>query len=168
MLIWKTIKANPGITRDQLWKRVEHGIPEGYALRRYAAELKAIERRSGRTPNGSGVRLTQARGYVLTHALARLRGRGSVVRVDGCYSALRQPDYRGNLDVIDVDGTKAAEHLAVADALVTVEKWLAGANPDRPLGPSGRRGGVLGPPSRKQYEALVIVARALRAKGSAE
>lgn len=159
MLIWKTIKANPGITRDELWTKVEDGIPPGYAMRRYAAELNAIERRTGRTPNGSGVRLTQARGYVLTHVLARMRGRGSVIRKNGCYSALKQPQYLGNPDMIDHTGTKAAEHMATADALRTLEKTIARAKPNIPHQSPVRL-------TQKEYDALVVAVKALRAAGS--
>ena len=37
MLIWKVIEANPGITQDEIWNRVQDDIPPGYALRCYAA-----------------------------------------------------------------------------------------------------------------------------------
>jgi hypothetical protein len=155
MLIWKTIKANPGITRDELLAKIEHGIPEGYALRRYANARQSV------AANGSAATLWRARRYVLTDALAHLRHQKSAVRVDGCYSALSPPKYLGNPEAIDVDGSKAAEHMAVADALGTLEKAIARAKPDIPMQSPVRL-------THKEYEALVLVTRALRAKGSAD
>jgi len=161
MLIWKIIEANPGITRAGIWERVEHDIPAGYALRIHAACEKPIAQ-------PSAIGLTRARGFVLTNALKQMRNRGNLTSTNEGrnrrYTAAREPSYRGHVEAIDVDGSKAADHMAVAEALRTVEKWLARANPDRPLGRSGRRGAVLSPPSRREYEALLIVAGALRAR----
>jgi hypothetical protein len=50
--------------------------------------------------------------------------------------------------------------MAVAEALRVVEKMLARGDPDQKRGPAL-------PGGRKEYEAVMLVARALRAKGSA-
>jgi hypothetical protein len=156
MLIWKTIKANPGITRAELWKKVEHGIPEGYAQRMYARHgVKGWSR------DGFLLHPERARNYVLMNSLRSLRRSNKIVLVDGCYSALKQPQYLGDPEVIDVDGNKAAEHMAMADALRTLEKAIARAKPDIPMQSPVRL-------THKEYEALVLVTRALRAKGSAD
>ena len=80
--------------------------------------------------------------------------------MDGCYSALRQPWYRGNPDMIDETGNKAAEHLAAADALRIMEKALTRAKPNHPHQSPLRL-------TQREYDALVLVVQALRAKGSA-
>jgi hypothetical protein len=165
MLIWKVIAANPGITRAEIWEHVEHSIPEGYATRMYVRNaLKS-------TPEPSGVDLSRARGFVLTLALHHMRRARSVTwEGDGRarrYTVAREIDYKGNAETIDETGTKAAEHMAVAEALRTAEKWLARAKPDR-LDRNGRRGPVIGPPSRKEYEALLLVVKTVRAKNGAE
>jgi hypothetical protein len=166
MLIWKVIAANPGITRAEIWERVEHSIPEGYALRAHAAELRKKKPRERTAALG----LARARGYVLTFRLQQMRQSGNVTwDGDGRarrYAATRQPHYRGNPDAIDETGTRAAEHMAVADALRTAEKWLARADPDR-VARNGKRGPVIGPPSRKEYEAVLLVVKTLRAQGGA-
>lgn len=165
MLIWKVIAANPGISRQGIWEQAEHSIPEGYATRMYARNggIKS-------TPDGSGVDLGRARGFVLTLALHHMRRAQSVTWEgdgrDRRYTVAREIYYKGNPDVIDETGTKAAEHMAVADALRAAEKWLARADPDR-VARNGKRGPVIGPPSRKEYEAVLLVVKTLRAQGSA-
>jgi len=163
MLIWKVIAANPGITRAEIWKHVEHGIPDGYAIRRYVRA-----RSVGARPPAP----TKARSYILTDTLNSMR-RSGIISGEGDgkdrrYTVAREMNYRGNADAIDETGSKAAEHMAVADALRIAEKWLARAKPDR-VDSLGRRSvPVLGPPSRKEYEALVILVKAVRARGSSE
>lgn len=169
MLIWKVIAANPGITRTGIWEHVEHSIPEGYATRVYAASLR---HRGKLVASGSATNLTRARGFILTDKLYAMRKGGAVDwegdGADRRYTVAREPRYRGNMDAIDETGTKAADHMAVADALRVAEKWLARARPDR-VDSLGRRSvPILGPPSRKEYEAFMLVVKALRAKGSSE
>lgn len=156
MLIWKVIEANPGIDRAGIWARVEHGIPEGYALRR----LRGHEASRGRyTRDDSLVYLLRARNYVLSHALSYMRkchlitweGDGQ----DRRYTAAKQPRYVGNPGTIDETGTKGADHMAVADALRTAESLLA-RNPHREHGPA-----LMG--TRKEKEAVALVVAALRA-----
>lgn len=77
------------------------------------------------------------------------------------YHSLRGIDYRGDAEAIDVDGSKAAEHMALADALRTVEKTLARANLDRKHGPLVSLG-------LKEYEAVSLLVKTLRAKGSSD
>ena len=158
MLIWKAIAANPGITRAELWQRVEHGIPEGYALRLYATFLRT-KGRSG--PNGSGPDVARARGFVLSDKLKGMRRRGSVTYEgdgdDRHYFPARALDYKGDADAIEIDGSKAAEHLAVADALRTVEKMLARGDRDRKHGAP-----LIG--TRRDYDAVAFLVKALRAR----
>lgn len=159
MLIWKVIAANPGITRQGIWEHVEHGIPEGYALRRYFVyrETSGSGGRTGggksRTPRDPGLLLRAARYYVLRHALRGMCRGGSIVSeiVDGdCrYAVGRELRYLGDPETIDVDGSKAAEHMAMADALRVAEKFLKRGSTRLTL---------------KEREAVEIVIRALRAR----
>ena len=158
MLIWKVIAANPGITRAEIWRHVEHSIPDGYAIRRYSRA-----RNVGAGPSTP----TKARSYILTDTLNSMR-RNGIINGEGDgkdrqYTVVREIEYWGNADAIDETGSKAAEHMAVADALRIAEKWLSRADPDR-VNRHGQRSVILGPPSRKEYEALVLVVKALRAK----
>lgn len=154
MLIWKTIKANPGITRSEIWAKVEHGIPDGYALRRWTAG------RPHARVVANGLATTRARSYVLSDVLANMQKCGNIVKVSGCYSALRQPKYLGNPEAIDVDGSKAAEHLAVADALRVAEKAIG-----KPFNRDKRNGAIR---TRELYDAVTVMVKALRAKGSSD
>ena len=111
MLIWKTIDANPGITRDEIFGKIEHEIPAGWAKRRYAAmekhrgKIKALENDPARV-------LILARRYVLSNTLSQMKYLGSVHREGDGYSILRALQrYAGNRDHIDETGTKAAEHI---------------------------------------------------------
>lgn len=156
MLIWKVIAARPGITRKQIWERVEHSIPEGYALRIYQrAGLRSVA-----SPCATDLR--RARGFVLTNTLNAMRKLGTVAwegQGEGRqYAVAREPHYLGNTEAIDVTGNKAAEHLAVADALRTMKRAVAKVNPER----RGRPGAAL-PLSWKEYEALLIMIKALDA-----
>jgi hypothetical protein len=81
-----------------------------------------------------------------------MRGQTVTCDEDGRYTATRKPQYFGNLDAIDETGTKAAEHMAVADALRIVEKALAA--------PYQRHGDIR---SQRLYDAMGVLARALRA-----
>jgi hypothetical protein len=158
MLIWKVIAANPGITREEIWKQVEHGIPDGYAKRLYArCELKSIA-------DPGAIDLGRARSFILTLRLQNMRTMKHVTWEGGGkdrrYTAATQPVYRGNADAIDETGTKAAEHMALADALRIAEKMLARGKP-------GNRSGPVVCANRREYEAVSLLVRALRAKGPA-
>ena len=76
---------------------------------------------------------------------------------DRRYTVARELYYWGNPDAIDETGSKAAEHMALADALRALEQMIGRANLTRKYGACLTGG-------RKDYEALVIVVRALRAK----
>jgi len=76
------------------------------------------------------------------------------------YTVARDLDYHGNPDAIDETGTKAAEHMAVADALRIVEKMLGRANMERKHGPLVCLG-------MKEYQAVTLLAKTLRASSSA-
>jgi hypothetical protein len=162
MLIWKVIEANPGITRAGIWERVEHDIPAGYALRSYAADMAKKGKSLEAVAPAS--KLSRARGFVLTVRLNTMRKGDSVVwegdGPDRRYTVAQELTYHGNPDAIDETGTKAAEHMAVADALRTVEKMLAKGSTERKYGPAFVGG-------RKEYEAVTLLVRTLRAKGSA-
>ena len=140
MLIWKIIEANPGIDRAGIWERAEHGIPEGYALRRYA---NSLPRDGKRTADISSVQsLARARNYVLGHTLTHMRhSRPPMVGWEGLgndrrYTALRLPHYVGDPGTVDETGTKAAEHMARADALRILKAARARVNPAIARGPN--------------------------------
>jgi hypothetical protein len=156
MLIWKVIAANPGITRAEIWKRVEHSIPDGYAMRVYAQDVASQSRKRRVEP--APLLLDGARGYVLTRRLKDMR-RGGVITWEGDgnerrYAVARELRYRGNPDAIDETGTKAAEHMAIADALRVVERLLAQGDKLRT-----RLGS-------RQISAIETLAKAVRSKGS--
>ena len=131
MLIWKVIDANSGITRDEIFAKIEHQIPAGWARRRYVGQAKV---KLGAESLGHNLTLTRARGFVLTAILKDMRASGSVVRNAGCYETLREiKQYRGNPDHVDETGTKAAEHLNAAYAIPKIRAFIARANPNRPL-----------------------------------
>jgi hypothetical protein len=157
MLIWKVIAANPGITREEIWKRVEHSIPEGYAVRRHSVELR---KRGIPSPDGSALGISKARSYILTYSLQQMRVSQAVTcegqGKDRLYTVARELHYRGNPDAIDETGTKAGEHMAMAEALRTAEQVIARAAP-------GRSGPVVCL-NRKEYAALGLMVKALRAK----
>ncbi len=160
MLIWKVIAASPGIIRARIWERVEHDIPPGYATRLYSNERA----RHGKSiAHASAIDLARARGYVLTLALINLREKGNVSwdgeGNDRRYMAARPPVYRGNPDMIDESGTRAAEHMALAEALRVVEKALAqGRPPPSAVGGHGLR--LRG----KLFDAVEILAKTVRAR----
>jgi hypothetical protein len=153
MLIWKVIAASPGITRAQIWARVEHDIPAGYAKRRFAKSAKYRASESARN-------LETARSFVLSKILGDMRNLGTIstegVGINRRFTAAREPRYHGNPDAIDETGTKAAEHMALADALRACERVLARGDPERKSGPAFAGG-------RKDYAALALVVKALRA-----
>ena len=155
MLIWKVIAASPGITRAQIWERVEYDIPVGYAMRRYPASRKAGK--------NAFIPASTARSYVLSDVLQEMRKRRTITREgaghDSRYTAVRQPLYRRDPDKIDETGTKAAEHMALAEALRTVEKMLP-----RRLDRTQRKTGPAVSLSDRECDAVALIARALRAK----
>lgn len=119
MLVWKLLSAEPGLTRDEIFARVEHAIHVGNARRAYA-------RKSGATGRAPDIDTRRARGFVLTSLLHDMRKLGTVERDDaGRYRAGREPRYSGDPDTIDETGTKAAEHLAHAYAKRAVRAYLA-------------------------------------------
>jgi hypothetical protein len=162
MLIWKVIAANPGITRQGIWARVEHDIPIGYATRRFAKTGNLVQRgpRTRFSPEAA------ARSFVLTETLNSMQRHGHISREgagqDRKFSVAKEPRYLGNPDAIDETGTKAAEHMALADALRTVEKMLAKADPAR----RGKPGAPLGGIGWKEVDAVTLLVQALRARGS--
>jgi hypothetical protein len=147
MLIWKVIAANPGITRAQIWERVEHGIPLGYALRvlRHENDRPGSPRRSFEE---------YARSRMLTRTLASMKYQGMIAKDGDGFRALREPWYVGNAEAVDETGTKAAEHMAVAEALRRVERLLATPSAVQKYG-------------RKNCEAMALLVKTLRAKGGA-
>jgi hypothetical protein len=117
MLIWKTINANPGITRDEIFAKIEDQIPAGWAKRRYihAYKIRGDDAVSPRI-------LWKSRWYVLRDTLDQMRRQGSVTRDDsGRYTVLREiRRYKGNPDQVDHTGQAAADHLNRAYAERTV------------------------------------------------
>ncbi len=107
------------------------------------------------------VSVLAARSQFLSDTLYRLRKRENVAAegtgTDRQYTPAREPAYYGNPDAVDETGTKAAEHMAIADALRTVEKMLARGNPERKSGPAIAGG-------RKDYAAVALLVGTLRAK----
>jgi hypothetical protein len=151
MLIWKTIDASPGITRDEIFEKIEHEIPPGWAKRRYAVEI-------GRSENVESLPIMNARRYILTHTLRMMRSKHLSIICDdaGGYRTLREIKmYRGNRDHVDETGTKAADHINAAYALPVVEKFVARTEE---LGPRGKSR-----PTAKEWDAIKQVARAYRA-----
>lgn len=151
MLIWKVVAASPGITRQGIWQRVEHDIPAGYARRLYPDVVPG--------PMGT----TSARSRVLTNTLGNMCRHGSM-QAEGAgrgrrFTVARPLGYHGNPDMVDEPGTRAADHLAEAKALLVMEKALTRAKPGRAHQSPLRL-------TQKEYEALVLVVRGLRAKGS--
>ena len=149
MLIWKVIDATTGITRKEIWERVEKDIPPGYALRRY--ENVRAHRNAPTLP--------VARKYVFNGLLANLERHGAIrstgAGAERMFIAGRDLWYRGNPDAIDETGTKAADHMAVAEALRVVDKLLASGGSLR-----SRLGS-------RQIAAIATLAQAARAKGPA-
>lgn len=123
MLIWKVVNANPGITRQGIWEKIEHEIPTGYALRRYANSQKPTQ-----TLDHEQL-VERARRFVLTHALGNMAVKGILGFTAGTrtmrqYVTLREiRRYNGDPDKIDATGTVAAEHLNTAYALRTARAW---------------------------------------------
>jgi hypothetical protein len=72
MLIWKVIEANPGITRAGIWERVEHGIPEGYALRRFHSKVG---------PQASGPTLVASARHIKVNCRQQARRRHMILLV---------------------------------------------------------------------------------------
>jgi hypothetical protein len=108
MLIWKTINANPGITREEIFAKVEHEIPPGWARRRYINHYK-ISGDRGSSP----LILERSRRYVLRDTLGQLRRDGNVSRDgSGRLFVLREiRRYNGNPDHVDHASQAAADHL---------------------------------------------------------
>jgi hypothetical protein len=158
MLIWKVIAASPGITYGEIRERVEHDIPAGYACRRFERWSYRPKKYIG-TDRSLPMYLRKARGYILAMALSDMK-RNRNITSDGSgkgqrYTVARELHYMGNADAIDETGTKAAEHMAVAEALRKVERMLATPTAVQKYG-------------RKNCEAIERLVRTLRARGSAD
>jgi hypothetical protein len=108
MLIWKTINANPGITREEILAKIEDQIPAGWAKRRYINYRKITV---DSVP--STVILERSRRHVLADTLLHMRQLGSITRDDsGGHTVLREiRRYSGNPEHVDHTGQVAAEHL---------------------------------------------------------
>ena len=108
MLIWKVIDANPGITREEIFAKVEHEIPAGWAKRRYIQAGKIAGNRAE-----SPAILTRARRYILTESLASIRRTRRIEgSPEGGYETLRPIRfYGGDGERIDATGDQAANHL---------------------------------------------------------
>jgi len=152
MLIWKTIEANPGITRDEIFAKIEHQIPAGWAKRKFATHYKITADKLS-----SAVILYRARSHVLGDVLKHMRYLKSVARdKDGHYEVLREIlRYRGNPDHVDESGTKAAEQINAVYALPIAEGFV---DRTESLGPRGKSR-----PTAKEWAALKRVVRAYRA-----
>lgn len=155
MLIWKTIEANPGITRDEIFAKIEHQIPAGWAKRRYLHHQSRSYGAKPIAPDNLDVR--RARSFMLGAALGDMRKCGSVARDAGDgYRTLRPIRlYKGNAEHVDETGTKAAQHLNAAYALPVVENFIARTED---LGPRGKSR-----PTAKEWAAIKLVAKAYRA-----
>lgn len=123
MLIWKVIDANPGITRAEIFAKVEDQIPLGYAKRRYDAHYRSRGRGADREASSVGPR---ARLYVLTESLTTMRRTGTIRRESDQYTVLRPIGrYQGDPAKVDETGTAAAEHLNTAYAMRTLRSLRA-------------------------------------------
>ena len=129
MLIWKVIDANPGITREEIFAKVEHEIPAGWAKRLYINANKI------RVDGTSAARiLERARRHAFMQTLAHMRKYGSVAQsAEGNYRILRPiKQYNGNPDQVDATGDQAANHLNEAYAWRTLQAARKRFNPDSP------------------------------------
>lgn len=153
MLIWKVIDANPGITREEIFAKVEQGIPAGWAKRRYAVG------RNKQDVEVEALSSTRARSYILSETLLTMRRWQSIARDEvGRYRTLRPlENYHGDPSKIDHTGTRAAEHLTEAYALRTAEKFLASIPSEVLLDPRGRVR-----PTAADLAAMVQVVRGAR------
>lgn len=143
MLIWKVIDANPGITRDEIFAKVEHEIPAGWAKRRYIQAGKIGGAAASVPPI-----LARARRYILTEALASMRRTGRI-ECDGngnrTLKPLRIRKGEGNPDYVDATGDQAANHLNEAYAWRTLQAARKRWKSDSPR------------LSRTEYRALITV-----------
>lgn len=126
MLVWKVIDANSGITRPEIFAKIEDQIPSGYAIRRYAAAKKSVARAPA---------TLSARSFVLTETLSRLIRYGSVAKsadTKGYWTLRPIKRYFGDPAKVDETGTAAAEHLNTAYAIKTVRAAGTRVNPRNP------------------------------------
>jgi hypothetical protein len=120
-IIWKAIDANPGITRDDLFAKIEHETPPGLANRRYwkvhgVPALGSVVDQITTT--------TVARRYVLGDNLQSMCRSGSITKANGGYRTLRELNRRDAADRVDPTGTSAVDHLNAAYALRTFDAAL--------------------------------------------
>ena len=118
MLIWKVIDANPGITRDEIFAKIEHEIPAGWAKRRYINYRKI-----NADSQSPALILARARSYVVKDILHQMRQWKSVAQsADGTYRTLRPIKcYNGDPASVDATGDHAANHLNEAYAWRTLQ-----------------------------------------------
>jgi hypothetical protein len=131
MLIWKTIDANPGITDDEIFAKIEHRIPAAWALRRYDND-QTSHGLLGLRATPKAEQLKAARRYILRSTLNKLRGTNGGrnnprIRAieNGGYIALEPPHYKGNLGKLDETGEDTRAHVRIVSALRRVEALLA-------------------------------------------
>jgi hypothetical protein len=129
MLIWKTINANPGITRDEIFVKIEDQIPAGWATRRYIN----VEKIHVDDASSTWI-LRRSRRYILRDTLDQMRKHGSVNRDDsGGHTVLREiRRYNGNPDHVDHTGQIAADHLNEAYAWRKLQAARKRFKPDSP------------------------------------
>lgn len=108
MFMWLVIEANPGITRDELWAKVETQIPAGYAKRRLLRSVKSGWVHGPAHPDRV---ISAGRWYVFRVTLDQMRLSGLIVRNGDCLTVGRRPTYYGNAAALDITNTKAGEHL---------------------------------------------------------
>lgn len=153
MLIWKTIEANPEITRDGIWKLIEHAIPAGYAIRRFSKINENLAEPSARF-------LSAARNELLSKFLAQMLYDGRLLadgpKFEYRYSVGKKPRYHGDVAAIDLDGSKAVDHLTLAGAIRTLHAMTARAN-QNPRAPGPRL-----TMRQHEYEALQVVLAAVK------
>lgn len=130
VLIWKTIAAHRGITRDELFARIEHEIPDGWAIRALASRRESLRRSNARRrgedaaaqpPASSPPSTASAREYVFGNRLNRMTRARSIACDGDAFRTLRDlkpPKF--DPDHVDETGTKAAQQLDTASAWRTV------------------------------------------------
>jgi hypothetical protein len=153
MKIWAAIDATgtAGITRDELFREVEHSIPVGYARRLH---WRYIERNRHPSPTSNSsvqkqakgpppmayedVPAGQARRFVLSQSLSNLvrdQGGGAAIARDeeGRYRTLRPiKRYQGDRRAVDATGIIASTHMAAIEALRVMGIAAERVNPRKP------------------------------------
>ena len=160
MLVWKVIHANPGITRQEIFARIEHQIPSGWALRRYTKQAWFRRRKTSCPPaGGQEVFLRRARGFILSYMLNQMCHKGSITTDGDGYRTIRQPHYKGNPEHVDETGAKAAEHVNTAYALKTAETFAKRARQAMAANPKARP-----QPTVKELSAILRIIETYRTR----